>query len=108
MEKQEFETFWKANRERILMSSDEYIKATSSYKLSSGADWLLFAIPIVAAIILMEQCSIERELLKWLAGAGITIVTFIICVWIKSMISGSRSPEDVEREIKERIRNSMK
>ena len=46
MEKQEFETFWKANRERILMSSDEYIKATSSYKLSSGADWLLFAIPI--------------------------------------------------------------
>ena len=103
MEKQEFETFWKANRERILMSLDEYIKATSSYKLSSGADWLLFAIPIVAAIIFMEQCSIERELLKWLAGAGITIVTFI-----KSMISGSRSPEDVEREIKERIRNSMK
>ena len=90
------------------MSSDEYIKATSSYKLSSGADWLLFAVPIVAAIIFMEQCSIERELLKWFAGAGITIVTFFICVWIKSMISGSRSPEDVEREIKERIRNSMK
>lgn len=107
MNKEEFERYWKENRELILSKDDEYLQAKNSYKMTSGADWLLFAIPVVAGIIFMDYCPIQRELLKWLASAGITIITFIICVWIKSMMSGSTSPEEMEQRIKERVRKQM-
>ena len=107
MNEQEFEKYWKENRGRILSNDEEYAKAKNSYKMSSGADWLLFAIPVVAGIIFMNYCPFTRELLKWLASAVVTIITFIICVWIKSMISVEASPEEVEQKIKKKTKQEM-
>ncbi|MBQ1668521.1 MAG: hypothetical protein II063_11160, partial [Prevotella sp.] len=44
----------------------------------------------------------QRELVNWLIGAFAAIVTFVLCVWIKSIISGNRSLDEVEKEIKAR------
>ena len=37
-----FEMLWLEKRKAILMGNEEYRKATEGYKMSSGADWLLF------------------------------------------------------------------
>ncbi len=106
---EDFETFWKANRERLLAENKEYQQAKNHYKMSSGADWLLFAIPAIVGILSFDHILLESEVLKWLCCAAITIVSFVVCVWIKSMTIGGRSPEEIEREIKEkRMKNEEK
>ena len=45
MDKNEFEKYWKKNREQILSKNDRYVKAKNCFKMTSGADWLLFAFP---------------------------------------------------------------
>ena len=101
MEK-DFETLWKENKKRILEADPEYRKIIDSYKMNSGADWLLFALPAVVAIIILDWNPFQRELVNWLIGAIAAIVTFALCVWIKSIISGNRSLDEVEKEIKNR------
>lgn len=102
--KPEFEEYWKANRARILKEDAEYQQACRRYKMSSGADWLLFAIPIAAGIVFLDYCPIAHELLKWLLGAAVTAVCFVGCVFVKSMITDGKSPESVEQAIKERYK----
>lgn len=101
MEK-DFETLWKENKKRILEADPEYLKIIDSYKMNSGADWLLFALPAVVAIIILDWNPFQRELVNWLIGAIAAIITFVLCVWIKSIISGNRSLDEVEKEIKNR------
>ena len=101
MTEKEFEKYWKANRESILQKDEEYQHAKENFKMSSGADMLLFGIPIVAGIVFMNNVHLGNELLNWVASAAITIVCFAICVWIKSMMTGSGSPDEVEEKIKE-------
>ena len=52
MDNLEFERYWTENREKILNANSEYIKVRDSYKSLSGADYLLYAIPVVAGIVL--------------------------------------------------------
>jgi hypothetical protein len=108
MEEKEFEQLWKKNKEQLLLSDQEYMKAKEEYKMKSGADWLLFAIPVVAGIVSMDYINIERELLKWLVSAGITIITFIICVWVKSLLTDTTSLSEIEERVKQRYRESIK
>lgn len=104
----EFEKYWEANRERILNSNSEYKNARDRYKSMSGADYLLYAIPVVAGIVFMDYCKfIEQELLKWLAGAVVVIVCFIVCVWIKVLYSGNKSPLEIENKIKMQVRDQL-
>jgi hypothetical protein len=62
MEK-DFEVLWKENRKHILESDPEYKKIVESYKMKSGADWLLFGIPVMAAIVILETSPFGREFL---------------------------------------------
>lgn len=107
MNEKEFEQYWLANREQILSHNDEYNKAKSAYKMKSGYDWLLFAIPVVTGIVYMDYCPLKSEMLKWIASAIVTILTFVICVFIKSKISGDDSPEQVEQRLKEHTKKGM-
>ncbi len=102
MKEKDFETLWKENKKRILEADPEYRKIIDSYKMNSVADWLLFALPAVVAIIILDWNPFQRELVNWLIGAIAAIVTFALCVWIKSIISGNRSLDEVEKEIKAR------
>lgn len=101
MEK-DFETLWRENKKRLLEADPEYRKIIDSYKMNSGADWLLFALPAVVAIVILDWAPSEKELLNWLFGALAAIVVFVICVWIKSILTGNRSLDEVEQEIKKR------
>ena len=108
MTEEEFEAYWKAPRDEILSHSEEYRRAKDNFKMNSGSDLLLFGIPIVAGIVCMNNIPLGNELLKWLASAIVTIVCFALCVWIKSVATGSGSPDEVEQKIKERTRNEMR
>lgn len=101
-DRDEFERLWAENRHRLLREDTEYRQLTDSYKISSGADLLLFGIPAVAGVVFMDQAYIGHELLKWLACAAVVIATFVLCVWIKSAISGSKPVAEVEKRVKER------
>lgn len=107
MSEQEFEEYWKENRERILRNDQRYVKSRDRYKMSSGADWLLFGVPVIVGILFMNNVHISNELLKWAASAGVTIVAFVISVWIKSLTIDNKSPDEIEEEIKERVRKGM-
>lgn len=100
----EFEQIWEENKSLILMEDEEYNKAVGSYKINSGADWLLWAIPAVAGIVSMQFIPISSELLKWTASIAITILVFALCVYVKSIGSPHRSLNDIESDVKERNR----
>ena len=100
MTDKEFDEYWKENREEILSRNEEYRRAKENFKMNSGADMLLFGIPIVVGIVFMNNINLGNELLNWIASAGITVVCFAVCVWIKSLVTGSGSPDEVEDNIK--------
>lgn len=107
MTEKEFETYWKVHRDEILSQSEEYRRAKDNFKMNSGSDLLLFGIPIVAGIVCMNNIALSNELLKWLASAVVTIVSFALCVWVKSIAKGSSSPDEVEQKLKERTRQDL-
>ena len=102
-----FEMLWLEKRKAILMGNEEYRKATEGYKMSSGADWLLFGKPIVAAIIVLDQSFFANEMLNWLLGAGVAAVLFVIAVAVKAYIIGVRPVSEIEDEIKQRCKEQF-
>ena len=67
MTDREFETYWKENRMTILEKNDEYRHAKENFKIHSGADLILFGIPVVAGIVSINNVPLQNELLptKW-------------------------------------------
>ena len=97
----EFEQYWQAHRRQLLQASEEYRRVENSYKLETGADWLLFGIPFFAGIIFMNTCRMGSELIRWVLSALVTITCFIACVWLKGILSGNRPLSEIEKEVKE-------
>ena len=96
----DFETWWQANRKRLLDADEEYQKTLESCKLKSGADWLLFAIPVVVAIVVLDWSPFKGEFLNWALGALAAIAAFVGCVAFKAHTSGYRSLGDIEADVK--------
>lgn len=107
MTDREFETYWKENRMTILEKNDEYRHAKENFKIHSGADLILFGIPVVAGIVSVNNVPLQNELLKWIVSAVITIVCFALSVWVKNLITGMVSPDEVEQRLKETKRREM-
>lgn len=107
MTDKEFDTYWKENRMTILEKNDEYRNAKENFKIHSGADLILFGIPVVAGIVSINNVPLQNELLKWIVSAVITIVCFALSVWVKSLITGTVSPDEVEQRLKETKRREM-
>ncbi|MBO4606331.1 MAG: hypothetical protein J5682_00340 [Prevotella sp.] len=96
----EFEEYWAANKRRLLQEDEEWRQATEAYQMKSGADWLLFGIPVVAGIVSMQYIPLQYELLRWVASISITIVVFALCVYVKSLTNPHRAIEDIESDVK--------
>lgn len=107
MTEKEFEDYWRMNRNTILGNDKSYLEAKANFKMHSGADWILFGIPIVAGIVFMNNTPFHNELFSWVASAVVTILSYAICVWLKSIITGTKSPDETEREIKEEMKKRM-
>lgn len=107
MTEKEFDNYWRQNRNRILDGNEEYRKAKEDFKMRSGSDWILFGLPVVAGIVFMNNCHLRSELLTWIASAGVTVVCFAACVWVKSLITGSSSPGEIEARIRKELRDRL-
>ena len=102
-EKEEkFEDWWKSNKQWVLAEDREYRDAVDTYKMTSGADWLLFGIPVVSGILSVQCLSISHEILRWLVSIVITLVVFVICVYVKSLSNPHRAISDIEADVKRR------
>ncbi len=99
MEK-EFEEIWNKKKSEILLKDKEYNETLDSYKMNGSTGILMFVIPVAAGLIFMNKVNIGHEIMKWVAGAVVTMVTFVVCVWIKSMFTGGKSLSEIEKRIK--------
>lgn len=95
-----FERLWLENKHRLLKEDREYRDVVDSYKMSSGADWLLFGIPAVVGIASFEMLTFDSEMMRWLISALITIAAFVLSVFVKSLIVGGKSVTEIEKRIK--------
>lgn len=107
MTKEEFETYWQEHRSDILNNNAEWLRAKREFKISSGSDLILYGIPVVVGIVFMNNVKLANELLSWAAGAAVTIACFAICVWLKSIITDTESPDVVEDRIKRMLCEEM-
>ena len=102
MDREKKEELWMRNRKRLLAENKEYQQTLEGYKMKSGADWILFAIPVVAGIVSFNYIPIANEILRWVATVGVTVLVFAVCVFIKSTTIPGRTLEEIERDLKER------
>ena len=97
-----FENWWQINKQKVLDEDREYHEAVETYKMKSGADWLLFGIPVVTGIICVQALPINHEILRWVVSIVITVVVFVICVFVKSLSHPHRPISDIEADVKKR------
>ncbi len=95
-----FEEWWAANKLRMLNENQEYRDAVATYGMKSGADWLLFGIPVATGIVCIQGIPISNELLRWLVSFVITVVVFAICVYVKSLSNPHRPISEIEEDVK--------
>lgn len=103
----DFEAWWQAHRRERLDADEEYKKTLESYKLKSGADWLLFAIPVVVAIVVLDWSPFKGEFLNWALGALAAVLAFVGCVAFKTHTSGTRSLSDIEADVKRKAQDEF-
>ncbi len=103
---QQFEKAWQMHKHRLLMEDKEYQDAVNTYQMKSGADWLLFGIPVVAGIVSVEYIPISHEILRWGASILITVAVFVACVYVKSLSNPHRAISDIEEDVKRRAYQS--
>lgn len=101
-----FDAYWQKHRMHLLQQDESYRKATGGYKMTSGADYLLFGIPIAAGIVSIDYLPLQSEMFKWACSAAITIVCFALCVWVKTAITAQESLDDIERRVKRAAREA--
>ena len=101
-EEKDLETLWQAKKQRLLMEDEEYRAAVSTYDMKSGADWLIFGFPVAAGIVSVEYIPIRHELLKWCASIAVTVIMFVISVYIKSLSNPHRAISDIEADVKKK------
>lgn len=100
---EDFERWWKDNKNDILREDAEYQRVQNSYKIKSGSDLLLFAIPFVSGIVSMKYIPVDNEIIKWIISAVITIAVFLVCVWIKSTTIPGETLSEIEERLKQRF-----
>lgn len=100
---EDFERWWKDNKGDILREDADYQRVQNSYKIKSGADLLLFGIPVVAGIVSMSYIPVESEILKWIISAVITIAVFLVCVWVKSTTIPGETLSEIEERLKQKF-----
>ena len=100
----EFEKYWLENRKQILAADDAYSKAIGKYKITSGADWILWAIPIGVAMGVKDVIPIKNEMLNLLACIAVALLCYVLCVWIKTLMTGIPDLGLLESHVKEKTR----
>lgn len=103
-----FELYWQSHRRELLSKNKEYREIEESYKMRTGFDWLLWAVPLVCGILAFKLVAGANEILNWLISAAVVIVTFLLCVWIKAALSGHRSLSEVEEDVKKQAYEEFK
>ena len=107
MDDEKFEVLWQKNRKSLLSEDREWQQLQQSYKVSSGADMLLFGIPAVAGIVSFNYVPLSGELLKWLVSAVVTVLCFVLCVFVKSLFSPTLSASEIEKRVKTGYRKRL-
>lgn len=107
MTNEEFEKRWAEDREQVLAHDEEYQRIAKGYKQGGVVNWIIIIGGAVVGSSLPDFLPIGNTILKWVLAiiAGILVIT--VGLWIRSLFISPRTAEEVEREVKERYRNSL-
>ena len=108
MTEREFETWWNANRQAVLKQNKDYIERENSYKMKGIGDLIIFAIPVIAGVLLLDSGIVKHEMLNWAASAVVVTICFLICVFIKSRTIPGETLFDIEERLKKEYWEKMK
>jgi len=103
-----FELHWQSHRRELLSKNKEYREIEESYKMRTGFDGLLWAVPLVCGILAFKLVAGANEILNWLLSAAVVIVTVFLFVCVKTTHSGHRSLSEVEEDVKKQAYEEFK
>ena len=107
MTDKQFDKFWADNRQKFLQQNTQYREASEKYGSSPVRNFLTMAIPIAAGIMVVEHSGIEHEILKWVVSAVVTVVCFVACVWVRQLMTRSKTPSEIEEDIRRELKRKM-
>ncbi len=102
MEK-EFEDFWAAHSKQLIDRAPEHFREERKRNLSMNTlgDWLLWIVPIVIAISLMDYQFVSSKLVNFLILLVLCVVCVVVCQIIRPYVTGKRSLADIDNDIKQ-------
>lgn len=107
MTDEEFEKIWQRDRDNVLSHDDEYQRIVKGYSSGSAVNWIIIIGGAVAGSSLPDFLPVESTALKWVLSIVAGIAVIIVGMWIHSLFISKRTAEDVEKEVKERYRNTV-
>lgn len=108
MNNADFEILWQQNRDKILANDDEYQRTIKSYTSWNWADYVI----LIGGFVICEQFSTQLQLSNIILQYLISLVG-MAAIWlgyrlIKSRLGGKTTLEELEKNIKERYRKTLK
>lgn len=108
MTDEEFEQLWQKNRDQVLAHDDEYQRIVNGYKRGSTINWIIIIGGAVVGSSLPDFLPIQSNVLKWIIAIVAGIIVIAVGLWIRSLFISPKTAEEVEKEVKERYRQTVR
>lgn len=108
MTDKEFDALWQKNRKQVLANDDEYQRIVNGYKQGSAVNWIIIIGGAVVGSSLPDFLPIQSTVLKWVLAIIAGIVVIAVGLYIRSLFISPKTAEEVEKEVKERYRSTLK
>lgn len=108
MTDQEFEQQWQKVRNQVLAHDEEYQRIQNGYKQGSVVNWIIIIGGAVVGSSLPDFLPIQSTVLKWVLAIVAGIIVIAVGLWIRSLFISPKTAGEVELEVKERYRKTLK
>ena len=108
MTDKECQQIWQKNRKAILSHDEEYQRIQNGYKQGSIVNWIIIIGGAAVGSSLPDFLPIQSAPLKWILAIAAGIIVIVVGLWIRSLFISTKTAEEVEKEIMERYRKTLK
>lgn len=100
---EEFEKYYKDHEQELIETAPSVLREErkNNGKMNTTGDWLLFIVPFFVGIGFMNAHLIKAEMLNFIIGLIVVVVSFGIAMMIRPYITGKRSIADIDADIKD-------
>lgn len=106
MTNEEFEVKWAENRDKVLANNETYQRIARSYSSWGWTDYVVF----IAGFVICEnfmKALVKNILLQYLLALVGMVLIWLGYRFVRSLLGGKETLEEVEEEIKRQYRKSV-